>query len=575
MNIDPAAPQPDHLGIDGYSDSTLIGQGGYGRVYRATQVSFDRIVAVKVLMSDGSEGDQLLDAERRAIGAVSSHPQIVTVLDSGIDPLGRPFIVMDHMPGGSLADRLADRGAMPWQEAIGIGIKLAGAVETAHRHGILHRDIKPENVLVSAYGEPKLADFGIAQLVAGSHTHSGAITGTLAYVAPEILNGDDFTGSADVYSLAATVFAMIDGQPPFTRSRGEPLGALVARIVSSPVPDLAERGVPRAVTEVISAALSKHPLDRPNSAAAFGTALQQAQVSTGQSPTGMFVEGDEGAPGFAVARRDSLPSDDKTISRSRSLLIPSVPTPPRRPHTLALASAAVILVGSVAGLAIAIDPPATEPTPQRSIPAAMVTSPPPAPSSEVDGGAGNHDLTKKAPRHRHRRRPNRSHPIVASAPVTLSAPSGSSTTATPTDASSENESAAAGKEEHAAVKKAQPPPPPNNQLYHLYYPKTGDHYYTNDTADRTYKMALGYEPVGVEGKMYIRRYPNTIPLITNDGTVGFVFKMKMGNTIPLYYLKTRDQSDLFTISADYRDAAIDDGWRYVGVYGWVGPMRSH
>ena len=108
------------------------------------------------------------DRERFAMGAVSGHPNIVDVYTSGYDELGRPYLVMALMNGGSFGDRIRRRGGMSWQAAVDVAVKLAGALETAHRAGVLHRDIKPENVLMSAYGEPQLADFGISRIDASS-----------------------------------------------------------------------------------------------------------------------------------------------------------------------------------------------------------------------------------------------------------------------------------------------------------------------------------------------------------------------------------------------------------------------
>ena len=123
-------------------------------------------------------------------------------------------------------------------------MKLCGALETAHRTGTLHRDIKPANVLVNDYGEPQLSDFGTARIAGGYKTMTGFFTGTLSYTAPEVLAGNPPTAAADVYSLGATIYALIAGNPPHERKTGEELIAHYLRITSTPVPDLRPAGNP-------------------------------------------------------------------------------------------------------------------------------------------------------------------------------------------------------------------------------------------------------------------------------------------------------------------------------------------
>jgi serine/threonine protein kinase len=151
--------------VPGYQDVEQIGAGGFGAVYRARQPAFDRTVAVKVLNGrlDDEATLRRFQRECQALGSVSSHPNIVPVYDAGGTPQGQPYMVMAFIRRGSLAQRLAVAGRLPWTEVAELGVKLAGALHSAHLAGVLHRDIKPENILVSDYGEPLLADFGIAQ----------------------------------------------------------------------------------------------------------------------------------------------------------------------------------------------------------------------------------------------------------------------------------------------------------------------------------------------------------------------------------------------------------------------------
>ncbi|MER6594622.1 serine/threonine-protein kinase, partial [Micromonospora purpureochromogenes] len=152
------------LGIDGCTDAVEVGRGGFGVVYRAWQPDFARWVAVKVLAADWYGPSRArFERELRMLGRLSDHPHIVTLHQAGRTAAGNPYLLMAYEEGGSLGDRLRDGAAGDWRKAVAGGIAVAGALETAHRAGVLHRDVKPENILISGYGEPKLADFGQAR----------------------------------------------------------------------------------------------------------------------------------------------------------------------------------------------------------------------------------------------------------------------------------------------------------------------------------------------------------------------------------------------------------------------------
>ncbi|MGK2854826.1 MAG: serine/threonine-protein kinase, partial [Microbacteriaceae bacterium] len=145
----------------GFADAVEVGRGGAGVVYRCYQSSLRRSVAVKVLGSDLNEDNQeRFLREGYAMGGLSGHPNITNILQVGVTASRMPYIVMPYYSGGSLAERLRRSGRVGWPDALRIGVKLSGALETAHRASTLHRDIKPGNVLVNEYGEPQLSDFG-------------------------------------------------------------------------------------------------------------------------------------------------------------------------------------------------------------------------------------------------------------------------------------------------------------------------------------------------------------------------------------------------------------------------------
>ena len=128
------------------------------------------------------------------MGGLSGHPNIVNILQVGVTESSRPYIVMPYHAAGSLAQRVRREGRIAWPEALRIGVKLCGALETAHRTGTLHRDIKPANVLVNDYGEPQLSDFGTARIAGGYKTVTGFFTGTISYTAPEVLDRESADG---------------------------------------------------------------------------------------------------------------------------------------------------------------------------------------------------------------------------------------------------------------------------------------------------------------------------------------------------------------------------------------------
>ncbi len=174
----------------GIDDLQEIGRGGTAIVYRGTQSAFGRTVAVKVLdLAVGKDIDrERFRRECRAIGSLSGHPNIVSVYDEGVLDDGRPYIVMEDLTH-SLADQLADRGALDWQSAIAIAIALAGALRSAHDSGVLHRDVKPENILISRHGVPKLSDFGLAQVSGGFESRTSTVRASVAHAAPELIDG--------------------------------------------------------------------------------------------------------------------------------------------------------------------------------------------------------------------------------------------------------------------------------------------------------------------------------------------------------------------------------------------------
>jgi serine/threonine protein kinase len=246
-------PQVDVLtgaavGLDQFGELVEIGSGGDGVVYRTHQPELHRDVAVKVIratvLDDGAVAR--FERERAAMGVLSSHPSIVTVHDAGFTGQGQPYLVMEHMAGGTLAEQVAAEGPLPWRRVLDVGIRLAEALAAAHAAGVLHRDVKPQNILVSAFGDVKLGDFGVSGLVESEAVtvQFGRLPGTLEHVAPEVLAGDRASVASDIYSLASTLYALLTGTPAFRRPSDEMLVQVIQRVIFEEPPDLRPLGVP-------------------------------------------------------------------------------------------------------------------------------------------------------------------------------------------------------------------------------------------------------------------------------------------------------------------------------------------
>jgi serine/threonine protein kinase len=302
------------LKIPGYDSVTEIGRGGFAVVYRARRTAFAQDVAIKVLTGNAVDDNAVarFERERQVLGALAQHPNIVTVYDSGTTGDGAPFLVMEYLPGGPLSARLKSQGSLDVRQVADIAVKLCGALETAHRTGILHRDIKPDNILVSRYGEPVLADFGIARMRGALQTQSGVVTATLSHAPPEVLDGFTPTAQSDVYSLASTLFALLSGSAPFVRDTDVSITPLLARVIRDPPPDLRPRGVPADVCALIEQAMAKEPGERPRTAMEFGQAFQHLQRMNGATASSLVVE--------------QLPSD-VTVNAPEGLIPPHVSGP--------------------------------------------------------------------------------------------------------------------------------------------------------------------------------------------------------------------------------------------------------
>ena len=321
------------LAAAGFDNARQIARGAAGVVYCCRETALGRNVAIKVLptLVDDASRERFL-REGYAMGGLSGHPNIVNILRVGVTVGGRPYIVMSYCAAGSLGLRVQREGPIAWPEAVRIGVKLCGALETAHLTGTLHRDIKPANVLVNDYGEPQLTDFGTAHVAGGYETAAGLFSGTVDFLAPEVMTGDPATVETDVYSLGATLYALIAGTAAYERRSGEDLLAQYTRIRSTRVPDLRPNGIPDAVCSAIETAMASDPAQRPASAADFGRGLQESLRRNGLKPDSMAITA-VGAGSGRTLGPSVATSEARTVSPAGHA--GKTPTPVPRPPRIA------------------------------------------------------------------------------------------------------------------------------------------------------------------------------------------------------------------------------------------------
>ena len=262
-----------------------LGAGGMATVYLARDIKHDRDVAIKVMKPEIA---QTLGAERFLreiqLAAQLSHPHILPLFDSG-EAGGALYYVMPSVEGESVRDRLDQSRMLPVEDAVRIATEVAGALDYAHRHGVVHRDIKPENIMLHD-GHALVADFGIGKALSAvegeAFTQTGMSVGTPAYMSPEQAAGDAVDGRSDLYSLGCVLYEMLAGEQPFT---GSTVQAVIAKRFVQSAPDVSgmREGVPRPVARAVQRALSRAPIDRYETGAEFAAALREADAPSPKS----------------------------------------------------------------------------------------------------------------------------------------------------------------------------------------------------------------------------------------------------------------------------------------------------
>ncbi|WP_405284228.1 protein kinase [Gaopeijia maritima] len=278
--------------IGRYRIDDELGRGGMGVVYRGTQVTLDRTVAIKMLPAHLADAENQERFRREALTlARLAHPNIVHIYDVE-EADGHSFIMMEHVGGGSLGDRMRSASPFSATRAVEVMAPVLSALHAAHLAGVVHRDIKPDNILFTESGRPKLTDFGIAHMRdSGSRTRTGVMLGTPYYMSPEQAQGRPVTAAADLYAVGVVLYEMLGGQVPFTGE--DPLSVALKHVQEAPRPlrELRPK-LPIALCDLVHRALRKEPEARFSSAAAMQDALERTALDPAASGS---------APAVAVA----------------------------------------------------------------------------------------------------------------------------------------------------------------------------------------------------------------------------------------------------------------------------------
>ncbi len=335
-----------------YQIVELLGKGGMASVYKATQKSINRNVAVKVLPRSFLHDDTFMQRFQQEAELIArlEHFHILPIYAYG-DYDGMPYIVMRYMGGGTLS-QLIERGPLPWDEIARMTGQIGGALDYAHSRNVIHRDIKPSNVLLDSEGNGYLADFGIARMAeTTAHLTGSGIIGTPAYMAPEQSRPGPPTLSVDIYAMGVTVFEMITGSQPY---RADTPIAQILMHVQSPIPALRayNPSIPDGVQAVIDRAMAKEPEERFATARELAQALEAAiQHGGGWSTDATIIDAPRGAPvaPYAPTYEGPKQAPATNVAGARPGTVSPTLAPPRAGRKI---SPVLLIGGALVGLAV-------------------------------------------------------------------------------------------------------------------------------------------------------------------------------------------------------------------------------
>src|SRR5215217_1427315 len=272
--------------VDGrYVLGESLGSGGMGEVYLAHDEVLERDVALKVLRSQYAGDEEFAERFRREARSAAglSHPNIVQIYDRGETEDGTSYIAMEYVPGGTLKEQIERRGPFGASETAAVGVQITDAIGAAHERGVIHRDIKPQNVLVTASGDLKVTDFGIARAASAvTSSASSAIFGTAGYISPEQALGEPVGPASDLYSLGVILYEMLTGELPFTADNS--IAVCMKHVNEPPLPPkILNPDIPDGMNALVLMLLAKHPTDRYGSALDLMSDLER--VRDGLPPT--------------------------------------------------------------------------------------------------------------------------------------------------------------------------------------------------------------------------------------------------------------------------------------------------
>ena len=272
---------------------TLLGAGGMAKVYLARDELLGRKVALKILREEHANDEEFAERFRREAqsAAALSHPHIVQIYDYGEEANAPSYIAMEYVSGGTLGDRVCRDGPLGCAEAARLASQIAEALGFAHERGVIHRDVKPQNVLLSAAGDAKVADFGIARVTSASAiSRTSVVLGTAAYISPEQAMGEPVGPASDLYSLGVVLYEMLTASVPFEAE--SPVGVAMRHVHEGPpAPREINPDVPEGMDALVMRLLAKKPEERYLSALEVVEDLSRAQQG-GLPPS--FVAGAAG-----------------------------------------------------------------------------------------------------------------------------------------------------------------------------------------------------------------------------------------------------------------------------------------